>query len=443
MPQLSRRQFVRTVAAAGTVAASTGLRIKSARAEVEPSDRIRLGVIGYGSRGRGNLAEFLRNPEVECAAVCDVVTEHRENAVAHVEAQRGNRPDAYTDFRRIIERDDIDALLVSTPDHWHALPTVLGCETGKDTFLEKPFARTIDEGRAILEAAAVHGRIVQMGTQWRSAPHYNEAKAFFDSGALGALRAVRAWSYKTWDGIAAQPDGPVPEGVDYDLWLGPAPARPFNPNRFNRHFRWYWDYAGGLMTDLGVHLLNICQWFTGLESPTRISSMGGLPLYDGVIETPDTQVASYRFQDYTLLWEHQLQSRLGPNMHSPLSGDNGVCFSGSNASLIVTPGGWEVVSDPGGDGTVESQRHEQKGDGRPAHVRNFLDCIVSREQPVSHAAVGHHVTALAHLGNLAYRAGSDLLWDGDAEQITNSAEADALVGEPYRAPWTLPHARRT
>lgn len=433
--RLSRREFAGVVAG-GMVASAAGPWVRTAHGAVGPNDRIRLGVVGYGSRGVGNLAEFLRNPEVECAVVCDVDEAHLAKAVDHVQKQRGNTPDAVTDFRRVVERNDLDAVLVSTPDHWHALPTVYACQTGKDVYVEKPLARTIDEGRAILEAARQNGRVVQMGTQWRSGQHYQDAVAYVHSGKLGPIRFVRAWSYKTWN-VASEPDGAVPEGVDYDLWLGPAPETPFNPNRFHRNFRWYWDYAGGLMTDLGVHVLNLCQWAMGPEAPMRVASVGGRPRLGDVIETPDTQTAIYAFKDYTLTWEHQLQGMLGPH-----AGASGAWFSGANGAVLVSGAGWEVVPDPAARGAIEAEQHEPSPDGRPAHVRNFLDCMASREQPVSNPDVGHHVTALAHLGNLAFRTSSEVQWDAEAERIPNVPEADALVGEPYRSPWKLPYARR-
>ncbi len=435
MNPISRRQFNRTVAS-GLAASSIALQTKSARAEVGPNDRIRLGVVGYGGRAVGNVGEFLNNPAVQCAAVCDVDPSHLAKAVEHVKKQGGNTPDAVSDFRRVVERDDIDAILVSTPDHWHALPTIYACQTGKDVYVEKPLARTIDEGQAIRAAAREHKRVVQMGTQWRSGQHYQDAVALIHSGKLGTIRSVRGWSYKKWD-FAPVPDGPVPEGVDYDFWLGPRPARPFNANRFHNNFRWYWDYAGGLMTDLGVHVLNLCQWATGLETPSRIVSMGGSRVLGDSIETPDTQIAIYDFPSYTLTWEHQLRGTISPHQ-----GQSGACFSGANGSLIISQSGWEVVPDPAGDGSVVAEKHEASPDGRPAHVKNFLDCMASREQPVSNPEVGHHVTALAHLGSIACRTASEVGWDPENERVTSSEAADALVGEPYRAPWTLPYARR-
>lgn len=435
MKPISRRQFNRSVAT-GMAVSSIALQIKSARAEVGPNDRIRLGVIGYGSRGTGNLGEFLKNPAVQCVAVCDVDAAHLAKAVEHVTKQGGNTPDAVSDFRRVVERDDIDAILVSTPDHWHALPTIYACQAGKDVYVEKPLARTIDECQAIVQAAREQKRVVQMGTQWRSGQHYQDAVAYIQAGKLGALRSVRGWSYKGWDYTPAA-DGPVPEGVDYDLWLGPAPARPFNANRFHRDFRWYWDYAGGLMTDLGVHVINLCQWATGLETPSRIVSMGGVRVLGDTIETPDTQTAIYEFPTYTLTWEHQLRGQIGPHQ-----GQSGACFSGANGALIVSQSGWEVVPDPSGDGSVLAEKHPESADGRAAHVKNFLDCMASREQPVSNPEVGHHVTTLAHLGSIACRTRSEVRWDSENLRITSSEAADALVGEPYRAPWTLPYARR-
>ncbi len=431
MKRITRRQFHSTVAAS-----AVALQIKTAKAEVGANDRIRIGAIGYGGRGTGNLAAFLNNPEVECAVVCDVDEGHLAKAVAHVEQQGGNKPDAVSDFRRVVERDDIDAVVVSTPDHWHALPAVYACQTGKDVYVEKPLARTIDEGRAILEASREHKRVVQVGTQWRSGQHHQDAVAFVQSGKLGAIRSVRGWSYKGWP-IKAAADGPVPDGVDYDFWLGPSPERPFNPNRFHNNFRWYWDYAGGLMTDLGVHVINLCQWATGLEMPSRISSMGGVRVMGDVIETPDTQTAIYEFPSYTLTWEHQLQGTIGPHW-----GTSGAAFSGANGTLIVSQSGWEVVPDSAGSGSLEPETHKASPDGRPAHVRNFLDCMGTRAQPLSNPEVGHHVTALAHLGSIACRTKSEVIWDPEAERITSSEEADALVGAMYRTPWKLPYSRR-
>jgi predicted dehydrogenase len=436
MKAISRRQFHRT-AVAGMAASSVALQLKSARAETGPNDRIRLGAIGYGGRGTGDLAAFLDQPGVDCAVVCDVDERHLAKAVDHVANQGGKKPDAVKDFRRVVERNDLDAVLVATPDHWHALPTIYACQTGKDVYVEKPLARTIDECGAIVHAAHENKRVVQMGTQWRSEQHYQDVVNYVQSGKLGKIRSIRGWSYKTWD-IKSQPDGPIPKGVDYDMWLGPSPERSFNPNRFHKNFRWYWDYAGGLMTDLGVHVINLCQWATGLENPSRISSMGGTRVLDGIIEAPDTQTAIYEFPEYTFTWEHQLHGTIGPH-----KGQSGACFSGSNGSLIVSQSGWEVVPDRAEKGAIEAEAHKSGTDGRPAHVANFLSCMKSRKEPVSNPVVGKHVTTLAHLGSIAARTGTEVVWDPESDSITNNPVADAFVGEPYRSPWKLPHCRRS
>jgi predicted dehydrogenase len=222
---------------------------------VSAAEKIRVGLIGCGGISRADLTAFLSYPEVECPVVCDVDDAQLAKGIALVEKLRGRHPDTVKDFRRVIERKDVDVVLVCTPDHWHALPTVLACQEGKDVYVEKPLATTVAEGRAMVEAARRHGRVVQMGTQWRSGPHYQEAIEFVQSGKLGKIRQVRAWAYLDWvGGIGNPPDRDPPAGVDYDFWLGPAPLRPFNPNRFHFNFRWFWDYAGGLMTDWGVHL---------------------------------------------------------------------------------------------------------------------------------------------------------------------------------------------
>lgn len=429
---MTRRQFA---AAATAATAAAAFRIKSARAQTEPNDRIRIGAIGYGGRGTGNLAEFLRNPQVECAIVCDPDLGHANKAAEHVEKQGGTKPEVVQDFRRVIDRNDLDAVIVSTPDHWHALPTVFACQTGKDVYVEKPLGRTIDEGRAMLEAATRHNRIVQMGTQWRSGIHYTDAVAYVQSGKLGRIRSVRGWSYKDWT-LEPKADGPVPEGVDYDMWLGPAPVKPFNPNRFHRDFRWYWDYAGGMMTDMGVHVINLCQWALGRELPRRVSSIGHVSVFDGYSDTPDTQTTIYDFADYTFTWEHHLKGELPPH-----GGQSGAWICGVNGAVLIHQGGWEVVPDPVSQ-ALETEKHETTGDDRAAHVKNFLACMASREQTVSNPDIGHHVTTLAQLGNLSLRSGGEVVWDADAERVTNNAAADALVGEAYRAPWTLPYARR-
>jgi len=440
MANFTRRDFMRASSAA--LAASALARANSAHGESvsttsSPNEKIVLGAIGCGGMGRGSLAAFLHNEDVEMAVVCDVDDKQLAEAARLVDARRGVAPDQVKDFRRVIARNDIDAVVVSTPDHWHALPTIYACQAGKDVYCEKPLGKTIDEGRAMIEAARANNRVTQMGTQWRSGEHYADAVAFVQSGALGKVRLVRAWAYLDWVGGIGNPeDCAPPEGVDYDLWLGPAPLRPFNPNRFHFNFRWFWDYAGGLMTDWGVHLLNVCQWAMGPEMPQRVSSTGGRYALDDNSETPDTQAALYEFKDYSLIFEQQMLGGLGPG-----GKEHGMLFCGAEGTVTINSAGWEFTPEPKKK-DLEPRKGAAVTDGRPAHIRNFLDCIRTREAPVQNFESGHFVSTIAALGNLAYRTRSEIHWDAEQERVTNNAEADAMVGCAYRAPWKLPYSRR-
>ena len=411
-----------------------GMAAGSARA-FGANSKVRVGLIGCGGMGIGDLATFLANSEIDCPIVCDIDDARIAKAVELVEGQRNHKPDTVKDFRRVIDRDDVDIVLVVTPDHWHALPTVYACQAGKDVYCEKPLGKTIGEGRAMLEAMKRHERIVQMGTQWRSGAHYGEAVDFVHSGKLGPIRQVRCWAYLDWvGGIGKPPDAAPPAGVDYDMWLGPSPERPFNPNRFHFNFRWFWDYAGGLMTDWGVHLINIALWGMGYEPPKSVYSCGGKRVVDDNTETPDTQMTVYNFPSYTLIWEHQMVGGVGIGGRP-----HGVAFSGLEGTLIVDEQGWEVIPEPKRK-TLEPQKGGPGPDARPAHVRNFLDCVISREQPVENLEVGHFVSTVAHLGNLALRTESQIDWDAKNERVHNNKKADRLVDPHYRKPWKLPYA---
>jgi predicted dehydrogenase len=436
MPQLSRREFLNKSTLA--LAAAPILLPRITRAEdVGANNKIRLGVIGSGDRGQYVLGYFLKNPEVDCVIACDVDDVRSAKTAEAVEKLRGKRPDTCRDFRRVLDRKDIDAVLVATPDHWHALPTVHACQAGKDVYVEKPLAKTIDEGRAMLEASLRHKRIVQMGTQWRSGTHFKDAVDFIHSGKLGKVGLVRGWVYLDWVGGIGNPaDSQAPATVDYDMWLGPAAKHPFNKNRFHFNFRWFWDYAGGLMTDWGVHLINVMLWAMGPEHPKSIMSSGGKFVVNDNTETPDTQVTVYEFPSYMLLWEHRVGSNNG------LEGQRwGIRFTGSEGTLLISEAGWEVTPERKSK-TLQPMKAPAGPDEVPAHVRNFLDCIKSRLQPNENLTIGHHVSSVAHLGNIAYRTKRKIFWDGERERILDDGEADQLVGVHYRRPWHLPYSRR-
>jgi predicted dehydrogenase len=399
-----------------------------------PSDRVRIGLIGCGGISTADTNAFFAHKETELVAVCDVDDARIKSTLDRLAKLGRKAPDTVKDFRRIIDRKDIDVCLICTPDHWHAIPCIAACQAGKDVYVEKPLATTIAEGRAMRDAAKKYGRICQMGTHWRSGEHYREAVEIVQSGKLGKVRQVRCWAYLDWvRGIGNPPDGPAPAGVDYDMWLGPAPARPFNPNRFHFNFRWFWDYANGLMTDWGVHLINIALWAMGPEMPKAVVSSGGKYVLKDNSETPDTQITVYDFPSYTLIWEHQVECGLGPDRR-----EHGVMFTGTDATLIVDTSGWEVFAEPKKKGMVEMKRVARATETiRAAHARNLLDCIKSRQAPVENLDLGHHVSTVAHLGNVALRSRSRVEWDGKAERVIGNDAASRLISREYRAPWRL------
>jgi predicted dehydrogenase len=437
MQALSRRRFLsqstRALALLPLGAASSPL-LRAAGA----NNQIRVGLVGSGGMGRGDLATFLQYPDVECPVICDVDNTMLAEGIKVVEEKRNRRPDTVKDFRRVLERKDVDVVLVATPDHWHALPTIFACQADQDVYVEKPLATSIDEGRAMVTAAERYERIVQMGAQRRSSPTYAEAVAFVQSGKLGKVGLARAWACLDWiKPIGNPPDGPAPLGVDYDLWLGPAPKHPFNPNRFHFNFRWFWDYAGGLMTDWGVHLIQVLLWAMGSEPPKAVLSSGGKYVLEDNSETPDTQMTIYEFPNYTLVWEHRVSVGLGL-YNRPW----GMAFVGTEGTLVISDNGWEILREPSKD-TLEPKKNPGGVDPRPAHVRNFLDCVKSRKQPVENLVEGQFISTVAHLGNIALRSGRKIVWDAKNERIANDNAADKLVGVNYRKPWKLPYSRRS
>ena len=447
MKRMVRREFFRssTKAVAGATALVSGVNpavgAMHLSERVSPNDRIGIAAVGIGGMGKSNLHDFLRVPEVECLALADVDEKHLEEGLMIVEEARGKRPEGYKDFRRIIDRNDIDAVIVSTPDHWHALPTVLACQTGKDVYVEKPLATTIEEGRAMVNAARRYERVVQVGTQQRSAGHFQEAVAFVRTGDLGRIRMVRAWTYLDWKGgIGSPPDGDPPQHVDYDLWLGPAPKRPFNPMRFHHNFRWFWDYSGGLMTDWGAHMVDVVMW--AMESdPVGAMAIGGKYGFpDDIRETPDTQQSIVEFPEFSLIWEHMIGCGIGPWQR-----EHGVEFHGENGILIVDRGGWEVHSETDKLRQPErvlrmtpTPRQAASQDYHFTHVQNFLECMKSRSRPVSDVEIGHRSAIACHLANIAVRLRRYFRWDAGKELIVGDTEGQDFVGRSYREPWELP-----
>ena len=442
MRSQTRRGFLRNVGAAPAGAVLAGSAASAARV-AGANDRIRIGLIGCGGMGRGDLRDFLRAGKVECVALCDVDLSQIGKAQELTLGPFSQKAEFTTqDFRRLIDRKDIDAVIVGTPDHWHALPTVMACQSGKDVYVEKPLSVSIGEGRVMVDAARKHGRVVQMGTQQRSASHYTAAVEYVKSGNLGKIRLVRSWAYLDWVGeTEPKPDTAPPDGVDYDLWLGPARQRLFNENRFHFSFRWYWDYSGGLMTDWGAHMIDIANWGMGIKAPGSAMSIGGKYGYpNDAAETPDTQQVLWQFPEFSMIWEHAIGVGRGAETR-----EHGVQFHGSNGVLVVDRGGWEVY--PETDRVLTKSR-EYRSAGVPRqsagsedyhrlHVQNFLDCMRSRERSRSDVEIGHNSMIACHLGNIAFRLGRRVDWDVENERVINDPEAQKYVMREYRAPWKL------
>ena len=449
MPSKNRRQFIKeTLEATAAAASLTALSAGAATAQssdrvIGANDRLRVGLIGCGGMGRNDLRQMLRNKNVECVALCDVDDEQAARAQKMVESDYAQHPQLVTrDFRRVLDVRDVDAVIVGTPDHWHALPTVMACQAGKDVYVEKPLSISIAEGRAMVKAARRHNRIVQMGTQQRSASHYKDAVDYVRTGKLGKIRLVRAWAYQNWMGnIAPAPDGEPPATVDYDMWLGPATKRPFNKNRFHFNFRWYWDYSGGLMTDWGAHMIDIANWGMNVKAPLSAAAVGGkFGFPDDAEETPDTQQVIWSFPDFSMVWEHATAIGRGPEAR-----DHGVAFHGNNGVLVVDRGGWEVY--PESERVNGKARYKDAGMPRQTssgedyhflHVKNFVDSVRSRQLPNSDVEIGHNSMIACHLGNIAFRLGRQIRWDVDNETIIGDDEARRYLMRDYRAPWKLP-----
>jgi predicted dehydrogenase len=450
MSARTRRKFLKDAAAAAAVAAvapRAGRPVVSAASQdrvAGANQRVRVGLIGCGGMGGGDLRAMLRLG-AQCVGLCDVDDEQTAKTRESLQKNFQQTPAfADRDFRRLLERKDIDAVIVATPDHWHALQTVMACQAEKDVYVEKPLSLTIGEGRVMVDGARRHNRVVQMGTQQRSSKHYAEAIEFVRSGKLGKIRVVKAWAYQDWMGnIPPVPDGAPPSTVDYDMWLGPAPKRPFNKNRFHFNFRWYYDYSGGLMTDWGAHMIDVANWGMNAGTPRAAVSVGGKYGFpDDAEETPDTQQALWEYEGYSLIWEHATAIGQGPYMR-----DHGVAFHGNNGILVVDRGGWEVLPET----ETKDNRKAYRMIGEPRrgaggqdfhldHVRDFLESVDTRKRPRSDVEIGHNSMIACHLGNIAYRLGRRVTWDAAGEKVIGDPDAQKLVLKAYRPPWKLPGA---
>jgi len=424
--QIARRAFLRSGAAATAFAP----RAFSA------NDRISTAFIGVGVMGSENLGVAMKQPGVAVTAVCDVFQPNLERAVA-VARRGGHQPREVRDFRQILADKSIDAVCISTPDHWHPYITVEACKAGKDVYVEKPACVAIDEGRVMLEAARKYNRVVQAGTWQRSGAHFQKAREIVANGELGKIAFARSWIYNNQPrkGIGNPPEQAPPPGLDWDLWLGPAPKRPFNPNRFGvypdaySYFRFFWDYAGGQITDSGIHMIDIIQMAMGDVMPSAVVALGGKYWLQDDSETPDTMQATFEYPGMIGSWEHRSN-----NTEQTKSRLMGINFHGSNGTLYVDRAVLRVTPEDGSG--LKPFEMKRVTDPHPLHWVNFLDCVRSRQRPNSdiETCVKSSVTSI--LGNLSLRAGMRLDWDQQAQTVRQEA-ARPLLHREYRSPWKL------
>ena len=432
-----RREFLKTAGAAFTTSIFTG-NVRGA------NDRIRVGFIGTGRMGTDSMNNALTLPNVEVPVVCDVYQPNLEKAIAAsargADGKAGARSPAkgITDFREVLADKSIDAVNISTPDHWHAYMTVEACKNGKDVYVEKPISVTIDEGRKMVQAARKYERVVQVGTWQRSGVHFQKAVEIVTSGKLGKVTFARTWNYghQPKEGIGNPPDTVPPAGLDWNMWLGPAAERPFNSNRFGVHpkeysrFRWFWDYAGGMMTDWGIHLLDILQMAFNENEPTTITGLGGKFYLQDNRETPDTLQITYEYPNGMIA---TYENREG-NSQSMFKHGYGLLYHGTEGTLFVDRGGYQLLPEQGS--ALQAEEVPSSNKALADHWRNFLDCIKTRNRPVSDIEIGHHSTTTAILGNMAYRSKLRLDWDAERE-TTLQPEARPLLKREYRQPWKL------
>jgi predicted dehydrogenase len=434
----NRRSFIKTSSSllAGTLL--TPMLYDKLHAGVSQNDKIQVALIGCRGMGFYNLEDHLKISEVECVALCDVDENILNERAKKVTEITGKTPKLYKDYRKVLEDKDIDVVIVGTPDHWHCLPTVEACQVGKDVYVEKPLANSIAECQVMLKAARKYNRVVQVGQQQRSGQHWQDCIALVKSGKLGTIRKIKTWGYFDYGkGNPRIPDSEVPTGVDYDFWLGPAPKRPFNKNRFHGSWRHFWDQGGGLMTDWGVHLLDVPLWAMDVKTPNAIMASGGIYSYpENCIETADTLNVLYDFGKFTLEWDHA--GGLGKGIYGR---NYGVAFIGNNGTLVVNREGWEVIAESlnGVDKTeIIPLQLADKAD-HLKHVQNFIECLKSRKQPACDIEFGHNAALVAHMGNIAYRTGNKLQWDAEKGKFKDDAKANSFLKPDYRTPWKFPN----
>jgi predicted dehydrogenase len=405
------------------------------------NDRIRVACVGIRGRGGAHINGYAELPDAEVAALCDVDESVLEKRAKQVEEQTKKRPATYTDYRKLLEDKSIDAVSLATPNHWHTLGTVWACQAGKDVYVEKPCTHNVFEARQIVAAARKYNRIVQHGTQSRSSSALQEAVAKLHEGLIGEVYMARGLCFKWRDTIQRTPVEPVPAGVHYDLWLGPAPKREFTRNRFHYNWHWFWDYGNGDIGNQGAHQMDLARWLLGVTYPTKVSSMGGHFLFDDDQETPNTQVATFEFDGLGKKKFLVFEVRHWMSNHEAGIGEGGKKKdSNTIGNMVYGSKGYMVV---GGGYKTFLGREQEPGPSRSGggnHFKNFLEALRSRKPSDLNAEIeeGATSTVLAHLANISYRLGRTLHFDPKTLTCTGDPEANRMLTRNYRAPFVVP-----
>lgn len=439
----SRRKFLQNsasiVGGSLLLSATSNNAFSILKNRISPNEQLNIGAIGVNGMGFADLSSALKIPGVNVVAICDVdanviATRMKDLAKMNIDTSKIK---TYDDYRKLLENKDVDVVIVGTPDHWHALIMIDACAAGKDVYCEKPVGNSIGECRAMLKAQQHYNKVVQVGQWQRSQKHFKDAVDYVQTGVLGNIRTVKVWCYQGW-----MKPGPVvpntapPAGVDYKMWLGPAPIRPFNSSRFLFNFRWFWDYAGGLMTDWGVHLLDYGLLGMKVSVPKSVAALGGRFAYPNLYEeTPDTLISLYEFDGFNMVWD----SAMGID-NGPYNRDHGIAYIGNNGTLILNRSGWEVIEEKQSKNKVSKPFEASSDNGLDRHWENFVSVVKSRKKEELHCPVeaATSVATVAQMGNIAYRSGKKLEWDVAKGQFTDEAVNKEYMMKEYHNGYKLP-----
>ncbi|MDR3717913.1 MAG: Gfo/Idh/MocA family oxidoreductase [Bryobacteraceae bacterium] len=426
---MTRRSFY-----VGAAAAFSAARVFGA------NDRIRVGIVGLGGRGSDHQGLYMRIPDAQVAGLCDVNQAALERAQARITKAGGAKAAEFSDMRAMFASKDIDAVSIATPNHWHALATIWACEAGKDVYVEKPACHNIHEGFRMVEVARKTRRMVQVGMQSRSTPMKIRAIQVAQSGAIGKLYAAKGLCFKRRKSIGKAPIEPVPAGLDWSMFLGPAQMKEYSKNRFAYNWHWFWDTGNGDIGNQGVHEMDLCRWALGDAGfPRTVAATGGKFVYDDDQETPNTQLASFGFGDREITFD--VRGLLtGPEGGLPVKKGNtvGNIFFGSEGWMWVDGEGFQVYKGESSERTM-AEKNAPGEDGTILHMKNFLSACRSRNYKDLNAdvEVGATSAAYCHLANISYRVGRVLRWDEASKHFQNDEAADALLTRNYRAPYVV------